>query len=436
MKRRFFVSAILSVLLIAAQVMTASSSEMEICHRPPGNSMNSHKIWVDENALAAHLEHGDNVVEPEACDGIDNDCDGVIDNGVCSNSGITVASTSKLGSLIIFPKVDTSCVAWDPDTGNCVAYRETSIQIANINANPNAFPAYLNCYWADKEGSVQNFMFNFKSPNQNFRFQASDGSNLLSLVVAPFGLGNSGYLACWVVSEEVSQQISWNYLFGTATVFDPAIDQRYEYNSWNYAAVNTPAGDPVGTPGLIEMDGTKGYDASPAFLRMSFFAKDAEITAWSKISTVGSTDLTLLPCKIDLRENKQPTCTKAKFDVWNERSIKYTGAYTCITNWLAGNLDTITTHPGGPYTPFTNSILHTVTGMFQVLGQGESMEGEPTNKCNDSCSPQQWTPFIGLAVRTEYVNNKAVLSVTIPVGVGYDTFGFIKWEPSTLGFVN
>ena len=35
------------------------NKKVEICHRPPGNPDNAHTIRVSENALQAHLDHGD-----------------------------------------------------------------------------------------------------------------------------------------------------------------------------------------------------------------------------------------------------------------------------------------------------------------------------------------------------------------------------------------
>ena len=43
----------------------AEEAKVEVCHIPPGNPDNAHTITISENALAAHLDHGDHV---GACD--------------------------------------------------------------------------------------------------------------------------------------------------------------------------------------------------------------------------------------------------------------------------------------------------------------------------------------------------------------------------------
>ena len=43
----------------------AEGAKVDVCHIPPGNPDNAHTITISENALSAHLEHGDRV---GACD--------------------------------------------------------------------------------------------------------------------------------------------------------------------------------------------------------------------------------------------------------------------------------------------------------------------------------------------------------------------------------
>jgi hypothetical protein len=53
-----------------------AGNKTDVCHN--GNNV----ISVSNNAVNAHLAHGDNVVSAEACNGADDDCDGDIDEGV------------------------------------------------------------------------------------------------------------------------------------------------------------------------------------------------------------------------------------------------------------------------------------------------------------------------------------------------------------------
>ena len=75
--RAIFVILGIAVALIGSTA-AAKNNKVEVCHQQ-GNG-GYHINEVNENALDAHLGHGDWLVEDEICgDEIDNDCDGDVD---------------------------------------------------------------------------------------------------------------------------------------------------------------------------------------------------------------------------------------------------------------------------------------------------------------------------------------------------------------------
>jgi hypothetical protein len=59
-KRLIIASAVAGALLASAlPVFAAPLPKVDICHVPPGNPANAHTITVSENAVPAHLAHGD-----------------------------------------------------------------------------------------------------------------------------------------------------------------------------------------------------------------------------------------------------------------------------------------------------------------------------------------------------------------------------------------
>lgn len=62
----------LGLVVAAAPALAAT---VEVCHLPQGNPENVRRIQIPASALAAHLDHGDTLVEHDAnCDGRIDDC--------------------------------------------------------------------------------------------------------------------------------------------------------------------------------------------------------------------------------------------------------------------------------------------------------------------------------------------------------------------------
>ena len=95
------------VVLVCSQPTMGKQEKVAVCHRPPGNPSNSRINYVAPAAVAAHLAHGDNLVELEACNNLDDDCDGDVDNnldlgpctlgtGVCQVTGGGVCEVGEM----------------------------------------------------------------------------------------------------------------------------------------------------------------------------------------------------------------------------------------------------------------------------------------------------------------------------------------------------
>ena len=85
----YFKRSLLVILLIAVFSATAYAAKVTVCHVPPGNPANFHDITISENALQAHLNHGDFVGSClENCAALCDDGDActqdyVTENGEC-----------------------------------------------------------------------------------------------------------------------------------------------------------------------------------------------------------------------------------------------------------------------------------------------------------------------------------------------------------------
>jgi hypothetical protein len=363
--------------------------------------------------------------------------------GVCTiaSAAQNVGNTSQKGSVLIFPKIDTTT-----DDNNA---RDTIIQLSN----DYPYGVMVKCYWVDSDQTIQDFMF-LITITQPVWFRASDGLGTASapgnkdastnpMTVPPFFSNSVGELKCWAVNFEGTSEINWNHLYGTATVLDYRNLTAYQYNSFNFTARGFPAiGNETGSGGDIVLSGANlAYDACPQYLMFNFFSyaptKDVGVDGEGQTVRFNKTDLTLVPCKQDLRQDRIPTCTKAKFDIWNENETKYTGAYQCFKCWFEGYLNEIGTalDPNGKASgiggeKFTYEGLHTMMGRMRVTG----VKSTVCNNIFATCKEQVNSPLLGITSTQIFfgLGAKSELTAATGVGAGTGEASHILWDPSVL----
>lgn len=362
-----------------------------------------------------------------------------------------VGNASQKGSLLIFPRIDT--------TTDAFSRRDTIIRISNDYPRDTR----LKCYWVDHEQTVDGFELLITSA-QPVWFRASDGmgagtyggakAGSYPVMASPFLENRVGELKCWAVNAAGTAQIAWNHLYGSAMIIDYAARTAYEYNSINFTL--RPAGyglgDAVAPPGdLILSAKAREYDACPKYLLFNFFSSHTDpgvrpigLDGEASEVTIGRSSLTLVPCHQDLRQDRAPTCTKAKFDVWNENEVKFTGAYQCLKCWFEGCLQELGT-AAGPRggrggRNFTWQGLHTTMGRLRVQGVASAgCRGVFKTRGVDPCwtdpsdtdyQGQVAAPLLGLMV-TEVDFGAALLS-GMAVGAGTGAPTHILWDYDAL----
>jgi len=184
----------------------------------------------------------------------------------------------------------------------------------------------------DNNQSVEDFHF-FITANQPIVFSAAENP-----YGPPFGDNRAGSLVCWAQDEwdakpRVLGDKGFNHLYGYAMLNGGA--SNVFYNAYAFT-MKTNAGfvNNIGeNQWEIPLDGTH-WDWCPQYLITSF------LPAVYPTGTVihGNPDLALWPCKQDLRQDREPTCTKAKFDIWDYNEWKYTGSYQCFKCFFEGFL--------------------------------------------------------------------------------------------------
>ena len=340
-----------------------------------------------------------------------------------------IAENSKKGSLLVFPKIAVF-------PGGETVGVDTYIFIGNDSTQPT----YVKCYWMDQNQSIEDFHF-YLTANQPVAFSASEGSEYVG---PPFSDNAVGSLVCWAQDEKDQNPAKFNHLYGYAMIQGP--DGNVFYNAFAFALPGTPPVYVEGsdTVNLLLNGGT--YDMCPKYLVTNF------ITGFdSTLIPNTKPDLTLWPCRQDLRQDRIPTCTKAKFDIWNEHEVKFTGAYQCFKCFFEGFLDQIGDKTGYLYSrgpgfggeKFTGDTLRTATARLRVQGVRSTVcDGNiagTSNPKTKGCAGVNSvnTPLLGVLLygtdvsappSSIYISPQAGHAL---MGAGYDDSGFISWNPAS-----
>jgi hypothetical protein len=246
-----------------------------------------------------------------------------------------VAQVTQKGSLLIFPDIRVDA-PWN-----------TLVRISNDGSND----VDVKCYWMDGNKNRVDFIIPV-TRNQPVWFDANTGTGTRQVNQFPNGFANGidnpflvgpgateatdtsgayerGLLVCWAVDPQGANQVKWNHLSGTATVYSPG--GAYEYNAYAFFVPSDQIAplDPVGDGGTIQLNSTH-YDSCPQYLIGQF--SPAGASAPNAPSIVGNR-LAIASCDLQLQQDWVPHWTKLNFDVWNEDEVKFTGAYECADSW-------------------------------------------------------------------------------------------------------
>ncbi len=194
-----------------------------------------------------------------------------------------------------------------------------------------------------------------------------------------------GYVLAWAVGPG-NFQVSWNHLWGTATVVDYGIGEAWEYNAYGFQDVSdAEPGTLIGTPGVINLDGVE-FDAGFSMLALDFFASGANAFSSSDMAVLHDTDLTLVVLDNDLRQEAPgPVTTKAQFNIWNQNEVGLSGLHYCVTKWDESLFSLVGGH-------FLVQNLQTDKGRARITGVHSA-------HCDDGDIVSEDASLLGVAAR-------------------------------------
>lgn len=144
---------------------------------------------------------------------------------------------------------------------------------------------------------------------------------------------------------------------------------------------------------------------------------EVRVTGGMCCPTITDTDLKLLATDLDLRQDTDgPTTTKARFDVWNQNEVRFSGTERCITCWD----ETLISN----YGPIANHLI------LQNL-QTDKGKARIQNEASTVCPESSDSALLGVAIR-EYQflgdPNVSMRSAVTLVGMG-EQEARIQYDP-------
>jgi len=276
-----------------------------------------------------------------------------------------VSATQK-GSLLVYPKVE---VRWNA-AGQLI--QDTFL---TLNNDYNA-AVDIQLYFVSEICTNVDNVFTL-TKNQPVYWSAATGEPLgvspWTILGDPYpdpeGSGDlilRGYVLAWAVSHDPGtsgQEIRWNHLYGGATIVHYLAGTAWEYNAFAFQVVDPTVanGDQSGTPGILNLNGVE-YEYGFQKLLLDFFASGSLAFSGDGRVVINDTDLTLLILTNDLRqETEGPRTTKAKFEIWNQNEVGFSGMEYCVTKWNESLLSSLGGH-------FLVQNLQTCKGRARISG--------------------------------------------------------------------
>ncbi|MGE3840170.1 MAG: hypothetical protein AB7I50_01150 [Vicinamibacterales bacterium] len=386
-----------------------------------------------------------------------------------------VTNITQKGSLLIFSDIRVDDVIGNlvgaPGPAGAVPYN-TLVRIQNDGSSD----IDLKCYWMDGHKNRVDFILPV-TKNQPVWFDARTGRGSLQVNPFPTGAANGftannrhpfleaggavaapapqlgtnapnytapqgdgygpyrrGMLACWVIDGGAMNQVKWNHISGTATVY--VANQAYEYSAYAFYVPTGTDLQPIGVAGTLNLNGLE-YDACPLYQigqftppqinGLGYAATFAAVAPPAGAPQVAYNRLAVTGCNLNLNQDWTPVWTKLQFDVWNAEEVKFTGAFECADSWhetdfrpgtVAQNNASLTPSVQGFVDGIDSAAQNFAFGTLATYSARYRVQGVASSQCN----------------RTKGTSNDTVAAVTTQaVGIVAVQATMLDAPPRTVG---